>query len=110
MPLPESKRNVKVTETKYEAKSYNDLVDTMKSIQDSLTVSKKDETSSKRFEDSTEDEMMEIMARKRKQQFGQLVRFRYYQFGGMMGIMFFYFFVYRRFLYPTPVIHSVSYS
>lgn len=110
LPLPESKRNVKVIETKYEAKSYNDLVNTIDSIQESLTVSKTDQTSPKRYEDKTEDEMMEEMARKRKKQFGSLVRFRYYQFGALMGAMFFYLFVYRRFLYPTPVMHSASYS
>ena len=35
---------------------------------------------------------------------------RYYQFGTMLGALFFYLFVYRRYLYPTPVVHSVSYN
>lgn len=50
------------------------------------------------------------MARKRKQQFGKLVKFRYYQFGGILGGMFFYLFVYRRYLYPRPVMNSSSYT
>ena len=53
---------------------------------------------------------MDEMARKRKQQFSKLVRYRYYQFGGLMGAMFFYLFVYRVWLYPKPVLHSASYN
>jgi hypothetical protein len=32
LPIPESKRAIKVTETKYEANSYGDLVSTIKTI------------------------------------------------------------------------------
>ena len=50
------------------------------------------------------------MDRKRKQQFGKLTKFRYYQFSGIMCSLFFYLFIYRKFLYPTPVMHSISYN
>ncbi len=65
LPVPESKRTVKVTDTKYEAKSYGDLVTQINDINGSLSKSQKKEA--KRFEDKTEDEMHEEMARKRKQ-------------------------------------------
>ena len=50
------------------------------------------------------------MARKRKQQVGKLVKMRYWQFCTMLGCMFFYLFVYRKFLVPTPVLHSITYN
>ena len=51
--------------------------------------------------------MQEEMARKRKQQFSKLVRFRQYQMGGLLGALFFYLFVYRRYLVAAPVLHCV---
>ena len=54
--------------------------------------------------------MREEMNRKRKQQFGKLVKFRYYQIGAMMGGIFFYMIIYRKFLVGTPVMHSVTYN
>ena len=38
------------------------------------------------------------------------MRIRYYQFGGLLAMMFLYLVVYRKFLYPTPVMHSISYN
>ena len=108
LPLPESKREVKAADTKYEISSYGDLLSTTRGFKKSLTSDA--EGSPRRYEDRTEDEMRDEMARKRKQQFGKLVRFRYYQFGGILGGMFFYLFVYRRFLYPTPVLRSASFN
>ena len=35
---------------------------------------------------------------------------RYYQMGALCGSLFFYFMVYRKFLYPTPVLNSVTYN
>jgi len=49
------------------------------------------------------------MARKRKQRFGKMVKYRYYQLGALVGGMFFYIMVYRKFLYPKPVLYSTSY-
>ena len=48
------------------------------------------------------------MERKHKQRVGKLVRMRYYQFLGLLGSLFFYLFVYRKFLYPTPVMSSAA--
>ena len=50
------------------------------------------------------------MERKHKQRVGKLVRMRYYQFLGLLGSLFFYLFVYRKFLYPTPVMSSAAYG
>ena len=63
-----------------------------------------------RYDDKTEDEMVDEMNRKRKQQFGKLVKFRYYQAGVMMGALFFYLFIYRKFLISSPVMHSITYN
>ena len=41
---------------------------------------------------------------------GKLVKIRYYQFMALMGGIFFYSVVYRRFLYPRPVRDTAAYS
>lgn len=78
LPLPESKRKVKVSETKYQVNSYKDLVKTLDQANDDLVDENKDGSGPRRYDDKTEDEMRDEMARKRKQQFGKLVKFRYY--------------------------------
>ena len=110
LPLPESKRLVKVADTKYEAKSYADLVHKVDNLNKSLESSDSEDTGPKRYDDKTEDEMIDEMNRKRKQQFGKLVKFRYYQAGAMVGALFFYIFVYRKWLVSTPVMHSLTYK
>jgi len=64
----------------------------------------------KRFEDKTSEEIQQDMQRKRKQQFGKLVKFRTYQFGSIAVLLFGYLFVYRRFLHPKSVANSVLYN
>jgi len=110
LPLADSKRAVKTADTKYDARNYEQLLDSIKNIEGTLTTAPQDGGGAKRFEDKTKDEINEDMARKRKQQFGKLVKFRYYQAGALMGSLFFYLFVYRRFLFPKPVLHSISYN
>ena len=108
VPLPESKRKVKVADTKYNAKTYTELYNLIMSAEEQL--SPETDGSAKRFDDKTEEELEEEMARKRKQQFGKLTRFRYYQFTGLLGVMFFYLFVYRQFMVPSPVMNSITYN
>ena len=66
LPLPESKREVKVADTKYETRLYKDLVETVASVDKSLSTDSGQE-STKRFDDKTPEEMQDEMARKRKQ-------------------------------------------
>lgn len=64
----------------------------------------------KRYEDKTQDEINQDMVRKRKQQFGKLVDMRKYQMAGVTFSLFFYLFVYRRFLQPKSINNSVVYN
>ena len=50
------------------------------------------------------------MTRKRKQQFGKMVKFRSYQFMGIAFAMFFYLVIYRKFLHPKSVHNSLVYN
>jgi len=50
------------------------------------------------------------MLRKRKQQYGKLVTFRKYQFGGIVCAMGFYLLFYRKFIHPKTVNNSVVYN
>ena len=110
LPQPESKRKVKVSDTRYEAKTYQDLLSTIQSVEKQLTDNSQSESDNKRYEDKTEEEIQEDMARKRKQQFGKIVRYRYYQIAALLGGVFFYMFAYRQFLAASPVVNSVSYN
>ena len=65
VPLPESKRKVKVADTKYNAKTYTELYNLIMSAEEQL--SPETDGSAKRFDDKTEEELEEEMARKRKQ-------------------------------------------
>lgn len=47
---------------------------------------------------------------RRKKQFGKQIKIRTYQFTAIAGAMFFYLFVYRRFLHPTSITNSVVYN
>ena len=75
-----------------------------------MTDNSQSESDNKRYEDKTEEEIQEDMARKRKQQFGKIVRYRYYQIAALLGGVFFYMFAYRQFLAASPVVNSVSYN
>lgn len=75
LPQPESKRKVKIVETVYSLKTYKDLFDMDAKVESSL----KPETEEvKRYEDKTKEEIEQDMLRKRKQQFGRLVKYRTY--------------------------------
>jgi len=66
VPLPESKRAVKVVDTKYDAKTYGDLLKSIGSAEESLSPEEEGGSSAKRYDDKTEEELEEEMARKRK--------------------------------------------
>ena len=54
--------------------------------------------------------MIEEMNRKRKKQFGKLVKYRYYQIGIMLGALTFYLFIWRKWLVAQPVMNSIPYK
>ena len=64
LPLPESKREVKIKDTKYEFKAPKDVLDKNEMIQTSLKSDDKSEEN-KRFEDKTKEEIYDDMTKKR---------------------------------------------
>jgi len=62
-----------------------------------------------RFEDKTEEEVAKEKRIRSRQRIEKMMRIRTYQFGGLGVVAFFYFFVYRKFLAPRPVMNSVVY-
>ena len=52
----------------------------------------------KRFSDKTMEEIEWEQNRRKKQQFSKMVTMRYYQFGTLLGALFFYLFVYTKYL------------
>ena len=107
LPLPESKRHVKIADTFYQLSTIQSLKSRSDEVEKALIVEK---DVVKRFEDKTQEEIEQDQIRKRKQQFGKLVRFRTYQFGGIAVLAFGYLFVYRRFLHPKSITNSVIYN
>jgi len=101
-----------VAETKYETKTYGEFNDILENKNKVLSspFDEKDDTSPNRYDDKTEEEMVEEMNRKRKKQFNKLIKFRYYQAGGMLGAIIFYVLIYRRWLTAQPVLNSVVYK
>jgi len=75
LPQPESKRATKIVETTYGLTSYESLKECVSEVEGSLAEEKQ---VVKRFEDKTREEIEQDQVRKRKQQFGKLVKFRTY--------------------------------
>ena len=65
VPVPESKRAVKVVDTRYEVQTYGDLVAVIQQVRKSLTATNRG-GEAKRYEEKSEEEMQEEMNRKRK--------------------------------------------
>jgi hypothetical protein len=105
--MQNAKRKVKVEDTNYVLSNYGDLFSRADEAIKSLGII---DESPKRYEDKTEEEISHDMNRKRKQQFGKLVKFRTYQIGGMCFAIVFYLFFYRRFLHPKSVYGSLVYN
>ena len=74
LPKPESKREVKPIDTKYSMKTYEDLF-TVSEEKEKHNMERKAE---KRYEDMTEEEMKQSIAKRRKQRFQQHNRLRLY--------------------------------
>jgi len=106
LPIPESKRAIKIVDTKYETATYDSLFSRTKLIESKLETEKQ---VMKRFEDKTKEEIDQDKKMKNKQRIERMMKIRTYQFGGMGVLIFFYMFVYRKFLHPKPVMNSVVY-
>lgn len=106
LPIPESKRKVKIQDTKYTFKTYGDLLNRSQSLQTEL---KSREEKNVRFEDKTSEEIAQDIRKKRRIQMQKLNQIRTWQFVGMVGLAFFYLFVYRRFFSKKSVMNSAIY-
>jgi len=65
LPLPESKREVKIKDTKYDYKSPKDVINKNEMICESLKSEDKSEGDNRRFEDKTKEEIYDDMNKKR---------------------------------------------
>ena len=106
LPLPESKRPVKIQDTKYTFSNYGDILDRSELLQKSF---KETQTRNVRFEDKTSEEISSDIKKKRRVQMTKLNQIRTYQFLGMAGLAFGYLFVYRRFFAAKSVMNSAIY-
>ena len=70
MPLADSRRKVKVRDTKYELKTLGDLIDKSEHFIGFDLAEKK------RFEDKTDEEIQEDIKKKRRKQYSQMVKLR----------------------------------
>lgn len=106
LPLPESKRSKKLVDTRYTFSTYQDIIRKYERKQEELEGLLNEEY--KRFEDKTQEEIIEDIKHRRRKQFQQMNKVRKYQFMAFTGILVLYFLVWRRFA-PKPVINSLVY-
>jgi hypothetical protein len=107
LPLPESKRDHKLIDTRYYLNTYNDLFERYASHENKLI--KAEEGSYKRHEDKTSEEIEDDIRHKRRRQFQQMNKIRKYQFIGIFGCLFFYLVAWNR-IKPKPVLGSLIYN
>lgn len=107
LPVPESRRATRIIDTRYSYSTYKDLIEKAESIEKELQTKK--EEAVVRFEDKTQEERQNDMKKKRRQQLKQMTNIRTYQMGFMFFGIFFYMFVYRKFLAGKSVMNSVIY-
>lgn len=108
LPLPESKREVKIKDTQYSFQKISDLLDRKSDIETSLTVNVETQEL-KKFEDMTREELNASMKKRRKDQQQRQLKIRKYQFLAFAGLGMFYM-VYRQFLHPKSIMNSVLYN
>ena len=109
LPVPESKRKTKIMNTLYNLQSIKDLLNLKGGIEKVLT-SEVEEEEIKRFEDLTQEEILDDIHKKRQHQMKHMLKVRKYQFIGLTMCGIFYFMVYRNFLHPKSIINSVVYN
>lgn len=106
LPIPESKRKVKIQDTFYNVNNYGDLFSRNDDVSFELAEAEKKNT---RFEDKTSEEISADIRKKRRVQMQKLNQIRTWQFLGMGGLLFGYLFVYRRFFASKGVMNSAIY-
>lgn len=109
LPLPESKREVKIKDTQYSFQKLGDLLERKSDIEASLAVNPEDQEL-KKFEDMTKEELNTSMKKRRKDQQQKQLRIRKYQFFTFAGLGLFYMVIYRQFLHPKSIMNSVVYN
>jgi hypothetical protein len=109
LPLPESKREVKIKDTQYSFQKISDLLDRKSTIETALTANP-ETTQPKKYEDMTREELNASMRKRRKEQQQKQHRIRKYQFFTFAGLGLFYLVIYRQFLHPKSIINSVLYN
>lgn len=108
LPVPESKRQTKIIDTKYTLQTVGDLVNKKTSIEEQI--SKGDSSpDQKRFGDKTMEEIDDEMMKKRHQLMNRNIKIRKWQFLGFTMAGCFYMLIYRRFLHPKSIMNSVLY-
>lgn len=106
LPLPESKREKKLIDTRYTLQDYADLYNRW--VDHEEKYSKASMGDYKRFEDKTIDEVQEDIKNKRRKQFQMMTKIRKYQFGTILFCMFVYLFAWKH-IAPKPVLNSLVY-
>uniref|UniRef100_A0A7S3JE05 Uncharacterized protein n=1 Tax=Euplotes harpa TaxID=151035 RepID=A0A7S3JE05_9SPIT len=106
LPLPESKRSKKLVETEYNLDSYQDIIRRFERKQEKYEHLLDEEY--KRFEDKTEEEVLEDIKHRRRKQFQSMNRMRKYQFMFFAGALMFYLIIWKR-IAPKPVLNSLVY-
>ena len=106
LPLPESKRKVKIQDTLYDVKTYGELLARNDAVSSQLAEAEKKNV---RFEDKTSEEISQDIRKKRRVQMQKLNQIRTWQFLGLAGLLFGYLFVYRRFFAAKSVMNSAIY-
>jgi len=94
LPLPESKREVKIKDTAYSFQKISDLLDRKTTIETALTANP-EAIAPKKYEDMTREELNASMRKRRKDQQGKQHRIRKYQFFTFAGLGLFYLVIYR---------------
>ena len=109
LPLPESKREVKIKDTQYSFQKISDLLDRKETIETTLTANP-ETVQQKKYEDMTREELDAAMRKRRKDQVQKQHRIRKYQFFTFAGLGLFYMVIYRQFLHPKSIMNSVLYN
>ncbi|CAI2372594.1 unnamed protein product [Moneuplotes crassus] len=106
LPLPESKREKKLIDTRYALETNGDLYTI---FNDKQGIYKSiDNENYKRFEDKTSEEIEEDIKAKRRKQFQTMTKVRKYQFMFFFGALIGYILLWPR-ISPKPILNSTMY-
>lgn len=107
LPIPESKREKKLLDTRYTLQSYQDIYERYNQKQSSFEKEKTRDY--KRFEDKSTEEIEDDVKHKRRTQFQTMTKVRKYQFFVLFGCIMFYVLLWKR-IAPKPILGSTIYN